>query len=570
MEKNYLHTINFKITRGASSGPKRNSEREPMKIQATETKSLLDKLVHDIIQIVADKNHQYRQLQPLINSYQDCCWVVDLLVYHDGVVRRLAACLLSLVFEQKEDAFGTQLLKAGALVCAVKDRLFLTKISPAIRNSRPEPLYHVKKALMYYLPASTFPSGLPCYLDDSKLKSMLLSKEYLRLPDPKDQIIWMTMSEEFELLSNFHTEESPVNSGQSQLRTDPFDLEHNSAEVPSPRLAFFESRTVRLDQCENPRNSVSPPLLSPTRRSQIEIKEINPELVASGSIKPESGVHRIKCFQFFRKQKDCGKQFESNSLASSQLQECESGTPWAGQAQRSIMVEIASPQFESVNDWATDKDNTVIKTQQKYIDVTATNQKQFTITRFPGTSVIPSPGVTHVPFVGDFNSVRMMMKLDLMANSAPDKTKESEACQRRDFRVRSESNGHYTASKKVISIKNWDIPSSLQPTTLGKLPVFAAKPKDQPVDSNGSSHFDVKSASPPRRESQSQQARFSVDSAAKKPMFSKVPVSRRGDSDSSKRLSVTKRWHKLTDTESRPAGFRKSIDVSRSGTISPG
>ena len=381
------------------------SLNQSMKIQATETNSLTEKLLHDIIQIVSCKSRQ-QHLNEVIQNHKDCVRTVELLGHKHTMVRRLAACLLSLVFEQKSDIVLYQLIRSTKDVCIVRNKFFLTKISPAIRNSRPEPLYHVKKALMYYLPASTFPRGLTCYLDESKLKCYMISKEYLRLPDPQDQVIWMDFPEDMycdqplgDAFDSGPADPPAGSDSQSESDDDKSDtMSEDQLEEPSHqqqnRLGLHQKTVGPETGIRMIQNSIG--------GCSIKVKELN----VQESTKPVDGVHRIKCFQFFRKQKD------GVPKSAQELDHPIVPNTLLDIGPRSFaQLDLTPPQFESVNDWATDEDLAVITSCQKLIPAGDYNQPSANTSTTPDRE-LHGPKGKAIPFIDDFGVLKTFLEFE--------------------------------------------------------------------------------------------------------------------------------------------------------------
>ena len=276
------------------------------------------------------------------------------------LIRRLTSILICLIFEQNSELLRTSELRSSKKVCFLDSSLFLCRASPAIRNSRPEPLYHVENPLCHYLPRNSFPKGQVCYLDLEKLTNILIGQEYLRLPDPKEQVVWLMFEHILE----------PTNSW---TKSDG-DKSDTSSDDEDPQCSGSPTWQSRRPAGTAIRVLAQFAKIASKRADKEAQKVAAREAKAQQSVNHSttvSGVHRIKCFQFFRKQKE----------------QTTSSTTFSEQSVRSVSLllpelppRIQPPQFESVNDWATDKENTShYSTQIKYIPVNESGNLLFEV-----------------------------------------------------------------------------------------------------------------------------------------------------------------------------------------------
>ena len=413
-----------KLTTMKSQSPEQKSSIS-LKIQATEVKKLIEKLQSEIFQICATKRSlKSKELVRVLDKYTEQTIPFSLVSHTSSMVRRLTALLIALIFEHKSDLFRFRVLNNNKNMCLFRNQLFLTKMSPAIRNSRPEPLYHVKKALMYYLPTSTFPKGLTCYLDDAKLTNVFIEGEFLRLPDPMEQIVWMEFEEltsDFPLLDNMLlTDRLQTDSSRSSSQTisSSSDLAHSNSKAPladgkkkrkkqnsnnnmqllvndsSPQSSVGKNnpKLARLESLDEQGKLDS--LFEAVTKLKKEAKQESVEDLDDCSANKQS-VHRVKCFQFFRKQKKDQPVGSSETLDSAvsvdsqrpnredkrarQLEFDDLKSPVKGMLLDDKIVTQLPPQFESVNDWATDKDYAYFQSQMRFIPVKATAKKNQSI-----------------------------------------------------------------------------------------------------------------------------------------------------------------------------------------------
>ena len=136
--------------------------------------TLVDALLHEINHILFLRKSKPTALGPYVSKFSVESLDVSLVHHPHGYVRRFMAVIIGLVFEQNSDIFRRSVLNEYNNFYLRDKSLFLCKASPAIRNSRPEPLYHVKQAFYHYLPKSLYPHGQRCYLDENKLTMILI------------------------------------------------------------------------------------------------------------------------------------------------------------------------------------------------------------------------------------------------------------------------------------------------------------------------------------------------------------------------------------------------------------
>ena len=314
--------------------------------------TLIDALLHEINHILFLRRSKPTALIPYVSKFSVETLDLALLSHPNGYVRRFMAVIVGLVFEQNSDIFRTSVLNNYQDVYLRDKSLFLCKASPAIRNSRPEPLYHVEQAFFHYLPKGLYPRGQRCYLDEKKLAMILISKEYLRLPDPADHVVWLEFEDpiiSFEILHDKSVEVREL----SPEATD-----------PHPSSAPFLSAKKKIDTRVKAISIFKPPTDLPTGSCQD-----------LDSVPPTSGVHRIKCFQFFRKQKE---QLESETSHANRHLKLwlPDDDAWPAPVIPRVSVNKKqptrkSPQFESVNDKAFPK--TFYSTQFKVSSVELAN-----------------------------------------------------------------------------------------------------------------------------------------------------------------------------------------------------
>jgi hypothetical protein len=402
----------------------RKAER---KVKNTEDYVLADRLLSEIKLLVFRQKNGYIARNHAMSKYTEDSIPFYLLSNDSRLVRKFASILICLIFEEKSDLFRYKLHKKLKNACIENNKLFLSPKSEAIKNFRPEPLYHVINPFLYYLPNSSFPNGLTCYLDADKLNNILLLKEWMRLPDPQEHLIWMNFGESSALI-NFDDEESIA-----QLE-DSFSYE---------KSAIFNKEVLKppdMMRRGNPGMQDSAKVTSKARQEQHRpsigfgiddenVQRRNSQTMQSiDSIEGDaSGVHRIKCFQFFRKQKTAEVpeeiavfkellEMEINNISEepgskgSVYQKLESvlarqytsakqpsqrksirrdfGRDGGDQSQsrpprpqstkhaQGTEPAEAPPQFESVNDWATDKDYSFYSTQMKFLPVKRSLEKK--------------------------------------------------------------------------------------------------------------------------------------------------------------------------------------------------
>ena len=396
-----------------------------LKIQAAETKVLIEKLQAEILQICSTKrNPKSTAIVKVMDKYSEHTVPLSLVSHSSSMVRRLGAVLIALIFEYKSDLFQFRMLNNTKNMCLSRNQLFLTNMSPAIKNSRPEPLYHVKKALFYYLPNSTFPKGLPCYLDENKLTNVFIEGQFLRLPDPVEQTVWMQFEEltsedplpDSLLLTNRLEELSSSSSSQSLSSNSEQQKQPNP--VPNPYQIQQNARRMQLNLTD-PKTRSFVGAKNPTlaRLETLEVQGRADSLIGSSDLLKatfesmeqlddklvaKQNVHRVKCFQFFRKQKKTKPVGSSETMDSEQFMEGPKESPELRRSTelcgdhsssqvegKPFDVRVAlelPPQFESVNDWATDKDYAYFKSQMRYVPITPSTKQSHSFTHHHATA----------------------------------------------------------------------------------------------------------------------------------------------------------------------------------------
>ena len=300
--------------------------------------TLIDALVHEINFITYLRRSKPTAILSHVSKFSVENLDLSLLAHPHGYVRRLMAVIIGLIFEQNSDMFRTSALGRHKNLYLRDKSLFLCRASPAIRNSRPEPLYHVEHAFFHYLPQGMFPSGQRCYLDASKLSNIMVAKEYLRLPDPQDQVIWLEFEDPIIALEVLH--ELSVDS----LKSSP--QEEEEKEINISHEEYSSSKTKRkIDTKIKVLSAFKPNSTPKTGTSQDNDDQSQ-----------ASGMHRIKCFQFFRKQKEQPLSGESQIRGSLNLwipEEVPSENLSLQRASVTVkrkQTRVKPPQFESVND----------------------------------------------------------------------------------------------------------------------------------------------------------------------------------------------------------------------------
>src|SRR3990167_5505887 len=438
----------------------RDQSKTERKSKSIEDFALADRLLSEVKLLALRQKNGFSTKSHAMSKYTEDNIPFYLLSHENTIIRRLTSVLIALIFEEKSDLFRYKLHKNLKNACIENNRLFLSVKTPAIRNFRPEPLYHVSNPFMYYVSKSSFPRGLTCYLDTDKLYATLLLKEWMRLPDPMEHLIWMNFGESSVLLnlneeeSHDEVEESAADANSPEQLKQNFKIEvlRKPLDVPldsSPknRIDARSSICQELD-AESPRRSPQNPMAS--------MESLDGDA---------SGVHRIKCFQFFRKQKTVDNTDDLQpfkELLGLHSQPLDEDSPNRGNYFQKIEAFLAKqqqigdrsrqssnrriaqtksekeddlvnapaprklatpppPQFESVNDWATDKDYTFYSTQMKFLPVNNVIEKKSKLKELvqKATEVEKTPKNKHQKMMHDLVSTLAMKQLVSKGSKEP-------------------------------------------------------------------------------------------------------------------------------------------------------
>src|SRR3990167_2380007 len=258
----------------------------------------VDSLLKELTFIVATrKSDQYCASVSILDRYTSDTVPTYLLRSDNFLVRRLAAVLFAFVFQANNDVFKDKSEDPRENVCMLQNFLFLNPYKSAMKHFQPELLHCVSKPILYYLPKAQFPTGLPSFLDVDKLYSILVTKEYLRIPDPSETVIWLpyeyNMDNQLEI------------SQQSLLRS----VSHSSDEESDSQAARISVRgNNQGSEGAKPRGRETThelPAKQPTDKSlramfKVKSKINQKQEEAEEAVLP-TAEHRIKCFQFFKK-----------------------------------------------------------------------------------------------------------------------------------------------------------------------------------------------------------------------------------------------------------------------------
>ena len=252
----------------------------------------LDVLVRELTFIVAAKKSDlFGSSVSLLDKYSADTVPTHLLQAEDGLIRRLGAVLLAFVFHHKSDVFRVMADDRKQPFCLSQSFLFMSKYKSSMRVFHPEALPHVSNPLMFYLPKNQFPGGLPGFLDLDKLYSILITKEYLRIPDPAEMVIWLP----FEDIGEYSAEQIARNA-QSRSESPEESSEHR---VHGNNWAIQE-RDLRIGSSKGEVASSKASPQRPRHKADVSQAERLPSVHHSDATDSSAG-HRIKCFQFFKK-----------------------------------------------------------------------------------------------------------------------------------------------------------------------------------------------------------------------------------------------------------------------------
>ena len=264
----------------------------------SEPQSSVNILLKELTLIVASrKSDQYGASVSILDKYTADTVPTHLLRSETGLVRRLAAVLLAFIFQNKNEILTLSTRDPRENVCMLQNFLFLNPYKSAMKEFSPKPYEYVSKPIFYYLPRSQFPEGLPSFLDVEKMYSILVTKEYLRIPDPSEMIIWLPLEIEFDNGSACYDTPLQLNnrslwSSREEGETPFLNSSHCGDESRHHPRPYGHSNKLMEEPLELPSAS--------RRRSPRNQKEGGESPTLREDL--SSGIpHRVKCFQFFKK-----------------------------------------------------------------------------------------------------------------------------------------------------------------------------------------------------------------------------------------------------------------------------
>src|SRR3990167_1185817 len=254
----------------------------------------VNSLLKELTFIVATrKSDQYGASVSILDKYTADTVPTHLLRSENYLIRRLTAVLLAFVFQNKNEVLAIKSQDPRENVCMLQNFLFLNPYKSAMKNFSPKPYEYVSKPIFYYLPNSQFPNGLPSFLDIEKMYSILVTKEYLRIPDPSEMVIWLPLDIEFEGGTAHY--ENPRLHHMRSLSLSEEDYSPSQANISTDGDKPHHLRSRRSRMSIDKELGPPQPTVKSKGRSNRATKNELPDF-DSGAV-----PHRVKCFQFFKK-----------------------------------------------------------------------------------------------------------------------------------------------------------------------------------------------------------------------------------------------------------------------------
>ena len=334
----------------------------------------LDGLVRELTFIVAAKKSDlFGSSVSLLDKYSADAVPTHLLQAEDDLIRRLGSVLLAFVFQHKSDVFRVMADDRKQPFCLSQSFLFMSKYKSSMRVFHPETLPHVSNPLLFYLPKRQFPGGLPGFLDIDKLYSILITKEYLRIPDPAEMIIWLPFEDISEYSADQYAKHPRSRSESPEESSERRNLSSWAIQERDQRIGSSKGEAIV--------SKASPQ--KPRHKADVSQAERLLSVYHSEASDSSAG-HRIKCFQFFKKgpkesqKRDTvsstsearfGLQRATDSNQQTQIARFQVKRPTTGV--KSSSVGPACPKVQQatqeVTSWVTNKDYTFFTAETKLV-----------------------------------------------------------------------------------------------------------------------------------------------------------------------------------------------------------
>ena len=261
-------------------------------------KKISNFLLREITMVVSTKKTNYLAVSGIISKYTEDTIPFEFLDSKNSIVRRLSVILISLIFEQKCDIFRYKLKKNIASVCLDKNRFYLNKKLASFKKFKPEKVSHISSAILYYLPFSFYPSGLPCFINLDKLINILITKNFLALPDPKESVIWMEFGENSISIEEGNSSSASESESISQYRVHNKNLNNKIGDNDSSQF----TGSISDDSEKNPQKE-SKENLSMEFKDKIDEEKVSDASGEESVIeKKTKKAHKFKIFRLSRKE----------------------------------------------------------------------------------------------------------------------------------------------------------------------------------------------------------------------------------------------------------------------------
>jgi len=265
----------------------------PSTLSLIKSRKIIDHLILELSIVVMTKKTDPGVVCRSLSKYTEDTIPFELLNSPNSVIRRLTAVLIALIFEQKSDVFRYKLKKTVPGIFIDKYRIYLRKKVPDHKTIKIGHPQYLATPVHWSLADAFFPRGVPTGLMLDRLEIILMSKDYLCLPDPKCSYIWMNFESQNPSLPSL----SSINS--SAYRADIPSSSNSSDKSYSQPSEVISDNEISSDPSNK---NIGTNEKKDSRDDQDGYFYPN-EADAQGFLKG-SIPHKIKVFKFYRKSKN--------------------------------------------------------------------------------------------------------------------------------------------------------------------------------------------------------------------------------------------------------------------------